>query len=197
MKKILFIIAIAYFLFGENISSIYNSSYYYEQIGKHKEAIRVLVPLIKKYPNGYTLNLRLGWLYYLSKNYSNCVKYYNKATLLNPLSVEPKLGLANLYLTTNSFKKAEIKSYEVLKIDYYNYYANIYIIKSLIAQKKYDIADSIINKMLKIYPTDISFLELLAMLYKKTKNKYLPILNKNILVLDPNNIFIKNMMSKK
>jgi hypothetical protein len=51
--------------------------------------------------------------------------------------------------------------------------------------------------MLKIYPTDISFLELLAMLYKKTKNKYLPILNKNILVLDPNNIFIKNMMSKK
>ena len=63
-------------------------------------------------------------------------------------------------------------SYELLKIDYYNYYANLYVTQALTAQGKYEVATEIIHKMLALYPTDISYLEALAVVYK--------ILNQNI-----------------
>ena len=157
----------------QDIKTSYFKSYDYEKMGKYSEAIKVLTPLFNKYPKGYTLNLRFGWLFYLNKNYNDALIYYKKASLLSPYSLDPRLGLIRIYLDTHSFDKAQTVSYEILKIDYYNYYANIYAIQSLIAQKKYDIATKITNKMLALYPTDISYLELLAVIYKATNNKYL------------------------
>jgi len=85
-------------------------------------------------------------------------------------------------------------SYELLKIDYYNYYANLYVSKALIAQKKYKIATKIIQKMLSLYPTDISYLEQLAIVYKRTDSKYLQELYEDILILDPNNVYVRSEM---
>ena len=179
-----------------DIKSLYLKSYNYEQMGKYGEAIKVLTPLIQKYPNGYTLNLRIGWLFYLNKNYNDAIAHYKKAILINPYSLDPHLGLVKIYLDIQSYEKAQEKAYEVLKIDYYNYYANIYAIQALVAQKKYDIALKITNKMLALYPTNISFLELLAVIYKATNNKYLTKLYDDILILDPNNVYVKSHMHK-
>ena len=176
----------------ESIKNDYFKSYDYEQMGKYKEAIKVLAPLYKKYPKGYTLNLRLGWLFYLDKKYSNAIKYYKKASLINSYALDPKLGLINVYLTTERFKDAEVVAYELLKVDYYNYYANLYMVKALIAQAKYKTATKIINKMLALYPTDIKYLEQLAVVYKITKNPYLDRLYEDILILDPNNILVRS-----
>jgi len=192
MNKIIISLLYVVLLFSNklDIKSIYVKSYNYEQMGKYSEAIKVLTPLIKKYPKGYTLNLRLGWLFYLNKNYNNAIKYYQNATLLSPYSLEAKLGLIRIYLVTASFEKAQEKAYEILKIDFYNYYANIYAIRALSAQKKYSIAIKITKKMLSLYPTDIKFLELLAILYKHTNNKYFKIVYQDISILDPNNILV-------
>jgi tetratricopeptide (TPR) repeat protein len=163
-------------------------------MGRYEEAIKVLVPLYNKYNKGYTLNLRFGWLFYLNKNYRDAIKYYQKASLINPYSLDPRLGLIRIYLDTQSYQKASQKAYEVLKIDYYNYYANLYVIQALIAQKKFEIAYKIAKKMLALYPTDISFLELLATIYKKTNDKRLEQLLKDILILDPNNILVRDSL---
>ena len=192
MKKIVFLV-IALGLFAKEFSfskikKIYISSYNYEYIKKYDEAIKVLIPLIKKYPNGYTLNLRLGYLFMLNRNFKNSIKYYQKAISLAPNSLEAKLGLNKVYLQMQEFSKALILSYEILKIDYYNYYANLYAITSLIAQKKYKNALNLVNKMLYIYPTDILFLEKLAIIYKKTNNKNLNKILQSIQILDPNNV---------
>ncbi len=176
----------------EDIKAQYFKSYDYEKMQVYSEAIKVITPLYKKYPKGYTLNLRLGWLFYLDKKYKDSQKYYKEASLINPYALDPRLGLIRVYLDTYAFKKAEIFSYELLKIDYYNYYANLYITKALIAQKKYDIATEIIRKMLALYPTDISYLEQLAVVYKLTKNEYLQKVYEDILVLDPNNILVRS-----
>jgi len=196
MKTILFLLLNISLLFSsaefEDIKSQYFKSYDYEQMQKYGEAIKVLSPLYKKYPKGYTLNLRFGWLFYLDKKYNDSIKYYKKASLINPYALDPRLGLIRVYLDTYSFKKAEQVSYELLKIDYYNYYANLYVIKALIAQKKYDIATEIINKMLALYPTEISYLEQLAIVYKLTNNKYLQKLYEDILILDPNNVLVRS-----
>ena len=196
MKIILFLLLNISLLFSsaefEDIKSQYFKSYDYEQMQKYGEAIKVLSPLYKKYPKGYTLNLRFGWLFYLDKKYNDSIKYYKNASLINPYALDPRLGLIRVYLDTYSFKKAELVSYELLKIDYYNYYANLYVIKALIAQQKYDIATEIINKMLALYPTEIVYLEQLAIVYKLTNNKYLQKLYEDILILDPNNVLVRS-----
>ena len=83
-------------------------------------------------------------------------------------------------------------SYELLKIDYYNYYANLYVVQALIAQNKLAIATKIIRKMLALYPTDVVYLEQLAVIYKSTNDKYLQKLYEDILVLDPNNVLVRS-----
>jgi len=199
MRVLLLLVLIFSFVFSEasfeDIKTPYFKSYDYEQMGKYNEAIKVLSPLYQKYPKGYTLNLRFGWLFYLDKKYNDSIKYYEKASLINPYAVDPKLGLIRVYLDTSSFEKAQTTSYELLKLDYYNYYANLYVIKALIAQEKYDIAKSIIEKMLALYPTDITFLEQLAIIYKYTNSEYKQQLYEDILILDPNNVLIRSMIN--
>jgi tetratricopeptide (TPR) repeat protein len=178
----------------KEIKTQYFKSYDYEQMGRYTEAIKVLAPLYKQYPNGYTLNLRFGWLFFLNKKYNDAIKYYKKASLSNSYALDPRLGLIRIYLQTQDYEKAQTVSYELLKIDYYNYYANLYISKALIAQKKYDIAHNIIKKMLALYPTDITYLEQLAVIYKQTHSNYLQQVYEDILILDPNNVYVRSEM---
>ena len=179
----------------DEIKNLYTKSYDYEGVGNYSEALKVLAPLYAKYPKGYTLNLRFAWLFYLNKKYKNAETYYKSAALTSPYSIEAKLGLISVYLATASFTDAELLSNEILKKDYYNYYANMYSTQALIAQKKYPEALSNVQKMLALYPTDVSYLELLAVIYKATKHDYLHELYENILILDPNNVFVKKILS--
>lgn len=198
MKKLLALLIISSILLGESefedVKTQYFKSYDYEQMSRYGEAIKVLSPLYKKYPKGYTLNLRFGWLFYLDKKYSDAIKYYTQASLINSYALDPKLGLIRIYLDTADFAKAEMVAYALLKIDYYNYYANLYVTKALIAQEKYDVATKVITKMLALYPTDIAYLEQLAIVYKHTSSPYLKKLYEDILILDPNNVLVRSEM---
>ena len=197
MKKLLILLILVTSLFSNDvefnlIKQSYFKSYDYEKVGRYQEAIKVLVPLYKKYPNGYTLNLRFGWLFYLNKHYKDALEYYNRATQLKPYSMEPKLGLIKVYLNMYQYQKAETVGNTILKVDYYNYYGNFYTIRSLIYQKKYDTALKITKKMLALYPTDVLFLEQLATIYKETKSPYLQQVYQDILILDPNNVLVRS-----
>lgn len=187
-------------LFGssnsDTIRKHYQRSYNYEQMGKYSEAIKVLVPLYKQYRNGYTLNLRLGWLFFLDKKYKDSINYYQKASLLSPYAVNPRLGLARIYLATEAYQKAEAAAQKVVKTDYYNFYGNLYMVKALIAQKKYNAAQAIISKMLTLYPTSVPFLEQLAAVYRKTGSRYLKKVYEDILTLDPNNVFARSALKQ-
>ena len=197
MKRVILSLFCISLLFGSEdfkaIKQAYAKSYIYEQIGKYEEAIKVLSPLYRKYPNGYTLNLRLGWLFYLDKKYKNSEKYYKKASLIDTYALEPRLGLVNLYLKTSSYEKAEQISAQILKKDYYNYYGNLYMSKALIGEKKYEDAIKVCKKMLALYPTDVSFLEILLISYKAINNKLYQDVYKSIMVLDPNNVLLKKI----
>lgn len=176
-----------------SIQKAYTLSYNYEQMGQYTEAIKVLAPIYKQYPNGYTLNLRYGWLFYLNRNYADALKHYQKASTLKPYAITPRLGIADVYLATASYKKVQTITAEILKTDYYNYYANLYFIKALIAQQKYTSSQQIVTKMLTLYPTDVIFLEQLARIYKATTSPYFEQLCKDILILDPNNVVVHSL----
>ena len=198
LRSLLVLLFVSHTLFGSQtnqdvIQKAYMNSYNYEQMGNYKDAIKALAPVYKHYPNGYTLNLRYGWLFYLKHNYADAQKYYQKASTLKPYAISPRLGLANIYLTTASYDKVQTIATEILKTDYYNYYANLYFIKALIAQQKYTIAQQILLKMLTLYPTDVAFLEQLARIYKATSSPYFKQLCKDILILDPNNVLVRSL----
>ena len=196
MKKLLILLLVV-FGFSDEIRDTYLKSYDYEKIGDYKDAIKVLIPLYKKYPKGYTLNLRLAYLFYMDKKYENSIKYYTQASIVLPYSFEPKLGLMRVYLATAKYEKVVQIGYSILKIDYYNYYANLYTLQALKAKKDYKNALAVANKMLTIYPTDVTYLVNLAKIYEITNPKYArKIYKESVLILDPNNVTAKVFLNK-
>ncbi|MEW5692709.1 MAG: hypothetical protein AB1765_05385 [Candidatus Hydrogenedentota bacterium] len=207
MKKILLLFLLSGFFIGEriyaeqkelDIASLYKESYKYEATTNYIDAFRVLVPVHEKYSQTYTINLRFGWLTYLMKKYKDAEEYYKQAELAAPYSLEAKNGIALVYLAKEEWLKAEEKCNQTLKIDYYNYYANLYLITSYKNQKKYEEAEAIARKMLYVYPTNVTFLtELGIVLFYQGKEEEAYSIFDNVLILDPENITAKQFYNNK
>lgn len=194
-KSVVIIITFLTFSLADDTSLVrdaYFKSYAYEAKKDYQTAIKSLERLYSKYPKGYTLNLRIAYLYYLNKEYPLAIEYYKKASNILPQSNESKLGLTRVYLAQESYKKAQKLAFGMLKTDYYSFYGNLYAIEALVGQKKYKTALAVINKMLAIFPTNITYLEQLALLYKKTNHKYLDNIYESIYILDPDNELLKH-----
>jgi len=170
----------------------YYQSYNYEKMGDYKDAIRAITPVYEKYPNGYTINLRLGWLYYLDKKYANSIRHYKNAEYIIPSSLEPVLGMALPLMAQKKWSDVESLMYKVIKVDYYNYYGNLRLAIALRMEKKFSQAKRIVDKMLAVYPTDVNFLDQLGLIYyDEGKKKYAKSVFGNVLVLDPQNVMAK------
>ena len=198
MKKIIILISLAVFGFAlnyEKIREAYYKSYNYEKMGDYKDAIKVLIPVYEAYPNGYTVSLRLAWLFYLNKNYQNAIKHYELAQKVAPHSFEPKLGLMRVYNTIGKLNKTLEIGNVLLKSDYYNYYGNYYYAYALFVLKDYKNSIAVCNKMLSVYPTSVLFLNLLGKnyLYMGEKEKAKKIFQ-SVLILDPNNVIAKSFL---
>jgi len=164
--KLIALLIIVSSLFSElsfkEIKKAYSSSIKYETATKYKLSISSLNKVIKEYPNGYTVNYRLGWLYYLSGNYANAMKHLNTALLTYPYSIEALNTINLVNVAKLEWDKVEAQSANIFKIDYYNYYANYWYAVALIRQAKYDQAVKISNKMLSVFPSNVTFLVILA-----------------------------------
>ncbi len=181
-----------YGLNNEQIKKSYYQSYNYEKMGNYKDAIRALSPVYNAYPKGYTVNLRLGWLYYLDKNYANSIGHYQTARKVVPGAIEPLLGMSLPLMAQQKWTKVEKLMYEVVKKDYYNYYGNLRLSIALRMEKKYNLAEKMIRKMLSLYPTDVNFLVELGMILKaKAQTKEATAVFTSVLILDPQNVVAK------
>jgi tetratricopeptide (TPR) repeat protein len=202
MKKLtmLFLLVFVSSLFAitpEEIQEAYHKSFNYEQIEDYENAIRSLSSVLDEYPNGYTVNLRLGWLYYLLGRYANSIEHYQKAVQIVPTSLEAKNGLMLPMLAQNKYGDAVSIAYQVVSVDHYNYYGNMRLAYSLRMEKKYDQAEQILNKMLAVYPTDITFLTELALVkYNQGDKEKAGNLMWDVLTLDPENETAKNYFKK-
>lgn len=170
------------------IKQAYYDSYNYEKMQNYPDAIKALSVVYEKYPQAYTPNFRLAWLFYLNKNYANAIEHYQKAITLVPTSAEAKLGLIQVYQAMGKHDDAKRLIYDILQNDLYNYFANSYLVASLNALAEYDQSLKVIYKMLAYYPTDVYFLSKLAQVYVNQKKESLAQgVYKDILILDPAN----------
>ncbi|MBN1968519.1 MAG: hypothetical protein JXR48_07795 [Candidatus Delongbacteria bacterium] len=173
---------------NDAIKSCYSESYKFEKAQNYTEAIRAMMDVYNSYPNTYTVNYRLGWLFYLNGNYANAKKHLNASLLVNPSSVEVMNTIALVYAAQEEWLALEELTLQVMKIDYYNHYANYWNVYSLKMQKKYDLGEKAARKMLAIVPASITFLsELGEIMYFSEKYEDSYSLFNSVIILDPYN----------
>ncbi|KHD05961.1 hypothetical protein PN36_10595 [Candidatus Thiomargarita nelsonii] len=177
------------------IQQAYHKSFHYEQTENYKAAIKSLLPVVRAYPKGYTANLRLGWLYYLMARYANSIAHYEVAIKTAPNAIEAKIGKLLPLLAQERYSEAEQTTYQILNTDFYNYLGNLRLSIALRKQKKTDLALEVVNKMLFLYPTNVSFLVELGQLYdQKGEKEKAAAVFRDVLVLAPENVTAKSYL---
>ena len=180
----------------DDIRDAYHKSYQYEKTQNYADAIKALTLLHQAYPEGYTVNLRLGWLYYLSGNFANAKLHYQTVIKVAPSSVEAKLGFMLPMLAQARYKDVEAMAKQVMEIDHSNYLANLRLAIALRMQKKFDQAEEVAMRMLVLYPTDLGFLTQLGLIKIAQKDpESATQLFTDILTLDPENVTAKQQLA--
>ncbi len=179
------------------IRDAYYRSYGYEKGQNYADAIKAIAPVVSAYPQGYTVNLRLGWLYYLSGNQANSKVHYLAAIKSAPASIEAKLGYMLPLLAQERYEEVESVAKQVIRVDASNYYANLRLAYALRMQKKYDASSELLIQLLTYYPTDVKFLTELALVrVAQDQRESARRIFFDVLTLDPENVVAKEEISR-
>lgn len=157
LRKII-VIAVLFFVFqgfsqeGKTVPNAFAKSYVAEGKGNYSEAIKAIKDVYNE--SSYTMNLRLGWLYYLDLNYEVSISYYNKACKLMPVAVEPLWALLNPQIAKENWAEVDKIYLRILKIDPKNSTANYKLGLNYYYRKNYAKAKKYFDVALNLYPFD-------------------------------------------
>jgi tetratricopeptide (TPR) repeat protein len=174
------------------IRAAYVKSYRYEKAQNYADAITAIAPIFTADPKSYIVNLRLGWLCYLSGDGANSKSHYQAAMMAAPGSLEAKLGYLLPLLTEKHYDEAEVIAKQVIHVDASNYYANLRLAFALRMGQKNDAAEEVLKHVLLLYPTDVKGLSELG-LVKVAQNQFSTAqrIFADVLTLDPENAVAK------
>ncbi|MDO7854125.1 tetratricopeptide repeat protein [Hymenobacter convexus] len=127
------------------------SSYAAEAKADYADAI---APIKAIYTGTYEQNLRLGWLYFLAKNYTAAAAHYQKAVEQRPYALEPKFGLVKPLNALGQVEKMLNLYQDILKIDVQNTQANYWIGVIYLNRKAYAQAARYFERVVNLYPFD-------------------------------------------
>lgn len=123
------------------LSNAFKQSYDYEAVKNYEAATNTINSMYSE--TSYEINIRLGWLNYLSGKFKESVMYYQKAIELMPAATEPKWGIIYPFTKLENWIEVEKNYISILKIDPKNTTANYnlgliyYYRKDYISAKKY------------------------------------------------------------
>jgi tetratricopeptide (TPR) repeat protein len=110
----------------------------------------------------YPVNVRLGWLYLLSKQYTESVSYYERAIKLKPYAIEARFGMIKALNALESWDKVKEQYEAILKIDPQNTTSLYWLGVLLYNRKDYDNAARNFEKIVNLYPMDYGSVIMLA-----------------------------------
>lgn len=133
----------------------FNESLALENDKKYDKALNKLNEIYDSNTDDYLINLRLGWLNYLTKRYDESISFYNKAfSLSKGKSVEALLGLTYPQSAKGDWSSV-IKTYKkVLDLSPDNYIANLRLGQILLNSKKYVEALDYLETAYNAYPSE-------------------------------------------
>ena len=188
MKTILItaLMGLSLLIFAQNkdLENAFSESYAFESVYKYQKAIDALKPLYDE--NSYPINLRLGWLYYKSGNYTESEKMYARAVELMPYSIEAKMGYTYPLSAKGDANKLISVYEDILKINDKDTKANYYLGMIYYNRKEYAKAFPYVEKVVNMYPFDYESTILLAWInLKMTKTREAKVLFQKALLMSP------------
>lgn len=137
-----------------------SKSYESETAGNYTTAISDLKSVYSK--DSYIVNIRLGWLSYLAKQYTESIKYYDIAIALKPYAIEARFGCVKPLSAIESWEKVKAHYLQILKIDPQNTVANYWLGVIYYNRKEYANAANLFGKNINLYPLDYDSVIMLA-----------------------------------
>lgn len=191
IKKISITVALTImfgYLMAQNTAanqSVFVKSYESEKSGNYVAAIATMKTIYKA--DSYIVNLRLGWLSYLAKQYSEAIKYYDLAIALKPYAIEARFGCVKPLSAIESWDKVKAHYEQILKIDPQNTVANYWLGVILYNRKDYTNATKLFEKVVNLYPLDYDSVIMLAWSKLNTgKTADAKVMFNHALILRPN-----------
>ncbi|MDO9258191.1 MAG: tetratricopeptide repeat protein [Bacteroidales bacterium] len=135
-------------------------SYESEKSGNYVAAINTMKTIYKA--DSYIANIRLGWLCYLAKQYTESIKYYEKSIGLKPYAIEARFGCVKPLSAIESWDKVKANYVEILKIDPQNTIANYWLGVIYYNRKDFANATKLFEKVVNLYPLDYDSVIMLA-----------------------------------
>lgn len=158
-----------------NISSILaesiQDSYALEAKGEYLKALKIMEKIVEKDNRNYFINLRCAYLSYLSYQFPKSEIYYQKAILLAPDAIEPRLGQLKPLSALGKQVQLQVACKGILKLDPKNYTARSYIAYSLYTSGNYEEAEKYYASLIIDYPSDTEMLIGLGWTYVQLKDK--------------------------
>jgi tetratricopeptide (TPR) repeat protein len=135
----------------------------------------------------YAINVRLGWLLLLTKQYTESVSFYDKAIRLKPYAIEARFGMIKALNSLESWDQVKEHYEAILKIDPQNTTSLYWLGILLYNRKDFDNAAKNFEKIVNLYPMDYGSVIMLAWtrLYQGKKLDAKVLFN-HALLLSPN-----------
>ncbi len=181
-------LSISAFVFSQNgkeVQAAFSKSYTSEYEYNYSAAIDAIKKVYDE--KSYEMNLRLGWLYYLSGKQVESSQFYQKAIKLMPLSIEARLGYVLPQVSLNNWTNVKTTYLDILKIDPKNSTANYRLGLIHYYAKEYKIAIKYFETIANLYPFDYDSILMYAWTnYQLGKHREAKVLFQRVLLIKPN-----------
>lgn len=170
----------------EEIQTAFAESYTYENKGEYTKAVNKIKAVYKE--DSYEINLRLGWLTYMSGLFNESIAYYEKAIKLMPVSIEARFGVVLPASSMGNWDRV-IKAYnKILEIDSENSTANYRMGMIYYGREEYNKSIKYFEKNVNSYPFTYDSLIMYAWCHLKLgKLREAKVLFNKVLMLSPDN----------
>jgi tetratricopeptide (TPR) repeat protein len=145
---------------SDKLLNAFRQSYVSEASGDYHKAIDTLRSVYAE--SSYELNLRLGYLSYLSGRFIESNAYYSRAVELMPFSVEARLGIVMPASALGNWTQV-INHYQKILEIIPNYSIALYRLGLIYYEREdYSSAEKYFDKVVNIFPFDYDGLIMLA-----------------------------------
>jgi tetratricopeptide (TPR) repeat protein len=110
----------------------------------------------------YVINIRLGWLNYLAKQYTESANYYKKSIAVRPYAIEARFGCVKPLSALEDWESVKKQYLEILNIDPQNTLANYWLGVVYYNRKDFLSAVKLFEKVVNLFPLDYDSVIMLA-----------------------------------
>ena len=153
----------------EQIKEAFSKSYQFEVSAEYEKGIGELRKVYDE--NTYEINVRLGWLSYLSGNFKESMAYYNRAIGLMPYAIEPRFGIAYPASAMGNWDFVLNQYVKILEINPNNSIAMFRSGMIYYGRKDYQKAKDYFQKVINLFPFDYDGLNMMGWTYLFMGNK--------------------------